>query len=81
MSSSSTLELIKEERVKVSPQNRAWGEIPTRNHGVLTGFAEELAEGYILSCDLKERKSRGQFFTPPEIGLFNQGCRLLVLLS
>lgn len=73
MSSSGTLELIKEEKLKVDAQNRDWREMSKRSHGVLTNFAEELAEAYSQGCDLGERKTKGQFFTQKEIGLFMAG--------
>ncbi|MDP2749856.1 MAG: Eco57I restriction-modification methylase domain-containing protein [Nanoarchaeota archaeon] len=76
MSNLSTTELIKEEKTKVSSQNQSLGDISKEmvisktNNSILMNYAEELAKAFTQRSDLKERKSRGQFFTQKEIGLF-----------
>lgn len=70
------LELLREEKIKNSSQNQPFGDIPKEmiisktNNGILAGYAEELAETYAQKSDLMEKKSKGQFFTQREIGLF-----------
>ncbi len=75
----SNLELIKEEKrnnisqIQSLRDNSLQMEKSKGNNGILTDYAEELAEYYTQNSDLKERKSKGQFFTPREIGLFMAG--------
>jgi len=79
MNSSCSVELIKEEKMRIGSGNLPLGDISKEmvisktNNGILTAYAEELAEIYAQIGDLKERKSKGQFFTQKEIGLFMAG--------
>jgi len=79
MNSQGSLELLREEKIKIRSQNQPLGDVSKKmiiskgNNGILTDYAEELAEAYTQNGDLKERKSRGQFFTQKEIGLFMAG--------
>jgi len=76
MNSQGSLELLREEKIKIDSRNQPSGDMPKEmiiskvNNGILTAYAEELAEAYTQNSDLKERKSKGQFFTQREIGLF-----------
>jgi len=79
MNSHSSLELLKEEKIKDDARNQSLGDISRRmtiskiNNNILTGYAEEIAEAFTQKSNLGERKSRGQFFTQKEIGLFMAG--------
>ncbi len=79
MNSQGSLELLREEKIKIRSQNQPLGDVSKKmiiskgNNGILTDYAEELAEAYTQNSDLKEKKSRGQFFTQKEIGLFMAG--------
>jgi adenine-specific DNA-methyltransferase len=79
MNSHSSLELLKEEKIKDDARNQSLGDISRRmtiskiNNNILTGYAEEIAEAFTQKSNLDERKSRGQFFTQKEIGLFMAG--------
>ena len=79
MTSIGSLELIKEEKIKVGSRSQSIARfskemmLPRTSSGVLTDYAEEMAEVYIPKSDLSERKSKGQFFTQKEIGLFMAG--------
>ncbi|MFH1258337.1 MAG: Eco57I restriction-modification methylase domain-containing protein [Elusimicrobiota bacterium] len=68
----SNLELIKgEKRNNISQiQPSLQMEKLKGNNGMLTSYAEEMAENYIQKRDLGERRLKGQFFTPRTIGLF-----------
>lgn len=79
MNNQSSLELLREEKIKIGSRTRPLGDISREmtiskaSNGVLTNYADELAETYVQKGDLNERKSRGQFFTQKEIGLFMAG--------
>jgi len=79
MNSQGSLGLLREEKIKLDSRNKSLGDtskemaISRANNGILTGYAEELVEAYTQRSDLNERKSRGQFFTQKEIGLFMAG--------
>jgi adenine-specific DNA-methyltransferase len=45
-------------------------EILEKKKQSLTDYVEQLTEDYIADSSLKNRKARGQFFTPKEIALF-----------
>ncbi len=68
------LGLLNEERIRSGNQNKPLINfsrgIIIPNADNVTKYAEELARTYAQNCDLKEKKSKGQFFTSKEIGLF-----------
>lgn len=76
MNSQGSLELLEEEKVRIGLRNQSPRDISKEmviskiNNGILTDYAEDMAECYIQNCDLKGKKFKGQFFTPKEIGLF-----------
>jgi adenine-specific DNA-methyltransferase len=79
MNSQGSLELLREEKIKINSRKQPLGDMlkemimSKASNGVLTNYAEELAEVYTHKSDLSERKSKGQFFTQKEIGLFMTG--------
>jgi adenine-specific DNA-methyltransferase len=76
MNNQGSLELLREEKIKTSSRNQLLRDISKEmimsrtSNSELTNYAEELAEAYTHKSDLSERKSKGQFFTQKEIGLF-----------
>ena len=79
MNAQNSLELLREEKDGVAARNQPLGHMPNEviiskaNNAILTDYAEELAEVYAQKSDLKEKKSKGQFFTQKAIGLFMAG--------
>lgn len=73
MNAQSSLELLREEKIRLNTRKHPFRVILKANSAILTDYAEELAEAYTQKDDLNERKSRGQFFTQKAIGLFMAG--------
>jgi adenine-specific DNA-methyltransferase len=76
MKSQGSLELLRKEKINIGSIGQSLinmskeTAISKRNNGILIDYAEELAAIYTQKSDLNERKSKGQFFTQKEIGLF-----------
>lgn len=73
MNSQGSLELLREEKKGFDARKQPLGNMLKAHNGILTDYAEQLAETYTQKSDLKEKKPKGQFFTQREIGLFMAG--------